>query len=1012
MKIKNKLPLSFFIIALLFAILGFIEHQYISKVEDSFHALDEHLVPSVTSLLETISAARRASIKAVEYSLRGKPKDRSKAFEALKQLDQHFHFFLQIEVEHAKGDSGINLIALKNRFIDDIENYLNISEGPSMQQVFSEEEKLHRTRSSLNSSIKKMMEQGSDTSKYQLLLLKSEARKVSIKLVEFTLRGNPEDRQKAQDAIDVLQNTQKNYILESLIQPKLAEEIINAIEDYIAVAREYLELMSLRKNPVEVIYLTEEGVHTSRKQLIKALYPLIDSHYLNLHQITSRASSQLEWSARLQIYSILIITFIAAVIGFRMARSITRPLNRLTQATNQVAQGNLDIPLQVHTQDEVGELASSFKQMAVDLQKQQKELKQADELFREAQLVGHLGNWNLDLTTGSAFWSDEEYRLLGYKPGSVDSTAENFMQAIHPDDQEMVGIEMERVMNSGEQEPYHIEHRVIWAGGEVRYVDQKGQVEFDESGKPLRMFGTTLDITEQKRAEQSIQFSHRQHEEAQKLAKLGHWQLNLANKNLFWSSEIYRIFDIDREKFGASYEAFLDAIHPEDRELVNKAYTDSLKDRKPYEVTHRLQMKDGSVKYVIEKCVTEFAEDGSPLISTGTVQDITERVLIEDELNQYKQHLEQLVEERTAEVKRQASIIDQTHDSVVVTNTKDIITSWNGGAERLFKISAADAIGQHIGIVYPARFHKLLREQVIATLQKKQQHESEAIMKRGDGSEFPAHLSLSMLFDDKGKANGMISFAVDLTELKQREKELDQLTRQLQDSNRELEAFSYSVSHDLRSPLRSIDGFSLALVEDYGDQLDDSAKDYLSRVRKAAQRMAQLIDDLLQLSRVNRLEINVETVDLKKLAKDIFAELQGNDPEHNVKLKTGSKLLAQGDERLLKMVIDNLVGNAWKFSTQQEKAILTLDALADYPGVYYINDNGVGFDMRHAGKLFGAFQRLHQAKEFPGTGVGLATVQRIIRRHGGQIWAESKPGEGATFFFTLEPGVTVPKIKS
>ncbi len=1003
MKIRNKLPLSIFIIAFLFALLGFVEYQYFKRVEKSFQMMDQHIIPSVNSLLETISTARRASIKAVEYSLRGEPGDRVKALEALQQLEQHFDHYIQIKGVHNDSDSGTPLSEFKDRFVGEIKNYLLISEGPALNQVFSEQKKLHRARSHLNNSIDNLMQQDADIPEYQLLLLKSEARKVSIKLLEYILRGIQQDRQKGLEAINTLLETQQNHVQESTSHPQLMLSVTQALDAYIQAARDFLELMSSRKHPLEAINLSEEAVHQSRKLLIQTLYPKIDLHYQMQHTITQRTSSQLQWSSRLQLYSILLITFIAAVTGVRMARSITNPLRSLTQASGQIALGNLNTPLPSPTEDEVGELTQSFKQMVEDLKNQRIELKQADELYREAQQVAQLGNWNLDLGSGIAYWSEEEYRLLGYQPGEVESSAENFMQAIHPDDREKVQKEMERAMNPHEQEPYHIEHRVKYRDGEIRHVDQRGHVDFDENGKPLRMYGTTLDITERKRAEQAMQFSHQQHEEAQKLARLGHWQLDLTSNHLFWSSEVFRIFDIDPKKFGASYEAFLDAIHPEDRERVNSAYSNSLKDHKPYEIVHRLLMKDGSIKHVIEKCETEFAKDGSPLMSIGTIQDITEQVLIEQELEQYKQHLEKLVQKRTAEIKNQASIIEQTHDSVVTTDSKDIILSWNGGAERLFQIPASAAIGQHISIIYPDKYHNRLREQVISTLQKKHRYESEVMMKRGDGSEFPARLSLSMLFDEEEKANGMISFSADLTELKQHEQELAQLSRQLQNSNKELEAFSYSVSHDLRSPLRSIDGFSLALVEDYGDQLDETARDYLSRVRKAAQRMAQLIDDLLQLSRVNRLELHEQTVDLKQLAQETFKELREQEPERQIKLKTGSHLLAQGDERLLKMVIDNLVGNAWKFTAQQKKAQITLKTMADNPAVFYIKDNGVGFDMRHAGKLFGVFQRLHQVKEFPGTGVGLATVQRIIHRHGGQIWAEAEPGKGAIFFFTLAP---------
>jgi light-regulated signal transduction histidine kinase (bacteriophytochrome) len=220
--------------------------------------------------------------------------------------------------------------------------------------------------------------------------------------------------------------------------------------------------------------------------------------------------------------------------------------------------------------------------------------------------------------------------------------------------------------------------------------------------------------------------------------------------------------------------------------------------------------------------------------------------------------------------------------------------------------------------------------------------------------------------------------------------------------NRELEAFSYSVSHDLRAPLRAIDGFSQALVEDCGEQLDDSARDYLRRIRAATKRMADLIDDLLDLSRVTRREMRREPVDLSALASAIGSQLQRSEPARRVDLVVRPGLVARGDPHLLRLLLENLLGNAWKFTGGRAEARVEFGATEAHGGVaYFVRDDGVGFDMAYADKLFGAFQRLHAADEFPGTGIGLATVQRIVHRHGGRVWAESVVGGGATFYFSL-----------
>lgn len=254
---------------------------------------------------------------------------------------------------------------------------------------------------------------------------------------------------------------------------------------------------------------------------------------------------------------------------------------------------------------------------------------------------------------------------------------------------------------------------------------------------------------------------------------------------------------------------------------------------------------------------------------------------------------------------------------------------------------------------------------------------------------------------------------VDISERKRAEAELrlhrehlEELVRARTDAmdvaNRELEAFSYSVSHDLRSPLRAVDGFALALTEDYAGKLDATGEDYLQRIRGGTQRMSALIDAMLQLSRIGRKPLKPGSLDLSIMAREILTELAVAEPARQVAIDITPGLHAWGDAQLLHAALGNLLGNAWKYSAKTPHAKITFGHLQqDGQAVYFVRDNGVGFDMAHAGKLFGAFQRLHHRAEFEGTGIGLATVQRIIHRHGGRIWAEAAPGQGATFYFTL-----------
>ena len=411
-----------------------------------------------------------------------------------------------------------------------------------------------------------------------------------------------------------------------------------------------------------------------------------------------------------------------------------------------------------------------------------------------------------------------------------------------------------------------------------------------------------------------------------------------------------------------------------------------------FETRHR--HKDGhdvSVKIALQY----VAPAGEPPRFVAIVRDISERKRVEAELRSHREHLEEMVAARTAEVREQARIIDQIHDSVVSTDLVGLVTGWNKGAERLLGYTAAEAMGRHIGFVYPPQDQQFLRDQVIAPLQAHGQHETEVRMRHKDGRVFSALQSLSLLHDDDGKPRGIVGYSIDISARKRAEAIAAERAI-------ELEAFSYSVSHDLRTPLRAIDGFTRILLEDHTAQLDPEGRSHLDRVRRAVLRMGSLIDDLLELSRVGRTEMRLSDVNLTRLANEQIDQLRAGDPARSVQVSIAPDLAGCGDENLLRLVLQNLLGNAWKYTRFTPDARIEFgETLQNGETVYTIRDNGAGFDMTYANKLFQPFERLHRSDEFEGTGVGLATVARIIRRHGGRVWAEAETGKGARFHFTL-----------
>jgi PAS domain S-box-containing protein len=370
------------------------------------------------------------------------------------------------------------------------------------------------------------------------------------------------------------------------------------------------------------------------------------------------------------------------------------------------------------------------------------------------------------------------------------------------------------------------------------------------------------------------------------------------------------------------------------------------------------------------------------------------------------QHSEQLrmAEERAVVASSLLdAIVENIPDMVFVKDANRLtFVRFNRAGEELIGVSRSELLGKTDFDLFPrseAEFFVAKDRETLASTSLVDIVEEPIHTKRGLRW---LHTKKVPLLDHAGKPQYLLGISHDITERKQVIAELSAAKLAAEDANRELESFSYSVAHDLRTPLRAIDGFSQALFEDYGDRLDAEGRRYLTRVRDAAQRMAELIDDLLTLSRVTRSELRRDRVDLSALAHTLLAAFQRVDPERRVELVIAPGIVADADPQLAAIALDNLLGNAWKFTSKRPDARIEL-GVTGTAGVptYFVRDNGAGFDMAYRDKLFGVFQRLHPESEYPGTGIGLATVARIAQRHRGRTWADGKLGEGATFYFTL-----------
>jgi PAS domain S-box-containing protein len=514
-------------------------------------------------------------------------------------------------------------------------------------------------------------------------------------------------------------------------------------------------------------------------------------------------------------------------------------------------------------------------QDVTDLALAQEALREKEALLAEAQRVAQMGNWMLDPISGKALWSDENFRVLGLESGEVEPSVEAFMAVVHPLDADRVREDMKRAMSNATSGRIHLEHRIV-VNGEVRHVEQRGQVEFDEQGRAVRMFGTTMDITDRIEASLAMQDYKEMLEQAEALVRLGSWAINVDTQHLTISAQLFRNVGLDPADRPPTDEAYIARLHPQDRDKVVQDMAAIRAGEEVGELVFRTNPDDGPVRILrrtVRRIPPESPGQGARYI--GTLLDITDAVEAEEKLKRLNQELEHRVQERT---------------------------------------------------------------------------------------------------------------------------------KALSIANQELEAFSYTVSHDLKAPLRGIDGYSQLLIDECKDQLDEDGREFVQRIRYGVQQMVELINDLLEYSRMERRDMALEPVELLPLVQQVIEVYQADiEASRTEVLLALDPVTLPLDRDGFKVVLRNLVGNALKFSREVDRPRIEIGGRSEAGRrILWVKDNGVGFDMKYHDRIFGIFQRLHRPEEFPGTGVGLALVAKAVQRMGGRVWAESEPGAGATFFLELQ----------
>ncbi len=553
-------------------------------------------------------------------------------------------------------------------------------------------------------------------------------------------------------------------------------------------------------------------------------------------------------------------------------------------------------------------------------------------------------------------------------------------------------------------------------GGAPRDVLLSSEL-IDLAGEPCALV-MVVDVTERKRIEAGLREAEaalRASEEwlrlASESAEVGLWEWDVASNAIHWNTELKRIFGFPPERTGMTLDDFTGAIHPDDVEATGQAFGTAMAQHGLYDHEFRFIRSDGSLRWLHARGHAEYDVAGRAFRMMGAGIDIT----------QFKEAEAALVKDRAL---RETIIREATEGLCVCHAVAEFpfvqFTVWNKRMEEMTGYTMADInrMGWYQSVYPDAE----LQARAVARMERMRLGEDMAgeewEITRADGEKRLLRISSRMLeLGEEGLH--VLALMEDVTLRRQAEAEIHRLnaelesrvrerTAELQAANKELESFAYSISHDLRAPLRGIDGFSHLLAEEYGDKLDAQGRGYLERVRRAAQRMGTLIDDILELSRVSRLGMRRAPVDLSELAREILDERSRAAPKQAAHLVIAADCVAFGDPQLLRVLLQNLLENAWKYSSREAAPRIEFGcAMEDGECVFHVRDNGVGFDMQYAGRLFTPFQRLHGAEAFEGTGIGLATVARVVNRHGGRVWAESAVGQGATFRFTLGPAAHV-----